>query len=91
MSTARKAALAAAGLLAAAVLAFVFQNSESVDVQWLGFTIRAPLFVIMILSGLAAIGLRDLVGWALRRRTKAAERRMDKEPRMDEEPKNRQK
>ena len=75
MSVARKAALVAAALLLAAVLVFVFQNSESVDVEWLGLTIGAPLFVIMILSGLAAVGIRDLVGWALRRRSRSAERR----------------
>ena len=79
MSTARKAALAGAVLLAVALLVFVFQNSEPVDVKWLGFEIRAPLFVVMILSGLAAVGTRDLVGWALRRRIRAAERRRTEE------------
>ncbi len=75
MSTARKAGVAAAVLVGAAALIFIFQNSEEVNVEWLGLEIRAPLFLIMILSGLTAVGLRDLIGWTLRRRRTMAERR----------------
>jgi uncharacterized integral membrane protein len=75
MSTGRKVALIAAAIVGAAALVFILQNSEEVDVEWLGFQIRAPLFVIVILAGATAIGLRDLIGWTLRRRRSMAERR----------------
>ena len=50
MSLARKFAIAGAVLLGAAVLAFIIQNSEAVTVEFLGFTMEAPLFLVMILS-----------------------------------------
>lgn len=74
MSLARKAALAGAGVLAVAVIIFVVQNSESVTVEWLGFTMEAPLFLIMILSGVTALGIRKLVAWGMRRRSHSAPR-----------------
>jgi uncharacterized integral membrane protein len=75
MSLARKFAIAGAILLGAAVLAFIIQNSESVTVEFLSFTMEAPLFLVMILSGFAALGLQKLIGWSLRRRARAVERR----------------
>ena len=75
MSLGRKAALGAAIVLGAAAIAFVVQNSDSVEVQWLGFTVEAPLFLVMLLSGFMALGVRDLIGWALRRQEQRRERR----------------
>lgn len=80
ISLGRKIALGGATLLAAAVIVFVVQNSESVDVEWFGLTMQAPLFLVMILSGVTALGLRKLISWGLRRRTRTAERR-NEEPR----------
>lgn len=75
MSLARKFAIAGAVLLGAAVLAFIVQNSESVTVEFLSFTMEAPLFLVMILSGFAALGLQKLIAWSLRRRARSVERR----------------
>jgi len=77
MSVARKFALGGATLLAGAVIVFIVQNSESVAVEWFGLTMQAPLFLVMILSGVTALGLRKLISWGLRRRTRSAERRYE--------------
>ena len=56
------------GLLAAALAAFVVQNTDSTPVTWLVFERSAPLWVVIIASAVAGAALSEAAGWAMRRR-----------------------
>ncbi len=43
------------GLLALALLAFIVQNRQHVDMHWLAWTFTAPLWVDLVLTAAAAI------------------------------------
>lgn len=55
-------------LLAAAVLAFVFQNTDDTPVNWLFFEVTQPLWVVLLATGVLSIAAGELVGSAVRRR-----------------------
>ena len=55
-------------LLAAALVIFVFQNTQSVDVQWLGFDFTAPLIGLLLATALIAIVIDQIAGVLYRRR-----------------------
>jgi len=56
--------------LAAAVIAFVFQNTKSTKVRWLFFTVHAPLWVVLLATGAASLAAGELVAVAIRRARK---------------------
>ncbi len=62
--------LIGAVVLAAAVLAFVFQNTDKVKVNWLFFDVTAPLWVVLLVTSVAAIAAGELAGMAIRRARK---------------------
>jgi uncharacterized integral membrane protein len=55
-------------ILLLAVLALVVQNTQRVDVQWLWLDFRIPLIALLLVAGLTAALLTELVGWIWRRR-----------------------
>ena len=55
-------------LLAAAFVIFVFQNTQTVEVQWLGFTFTAPLIGLLLATALIAIIIDQVAGVLYRRR-----------------------
>lgn len=64
------------GLLVLLAVVLVLQNSTGTTIQVLGWTVQAPLFVIIVVSMLAGWGLGVLGqnAWSWRReRTKRAE------------------
>lgn len=65
--------LVAGALIAAAAVAFIAQNTESVDMQWLGFDFSWPLAGALF-AALAAGVVLAVIGsaaWSLRRRHRA--------------------
>ena len=56
------------GLLAAGLVAFIVQNTDSTPVTWLVFERSAPLWVLIIVSAAAGAALSEAAGWMLRRR-----------------------
>ena len=42
------------GLLAAALLAFIVQNTESVSFDWLFWSFEAPLWLVLVITALVA-------------------------------------
>jgi len=42
------------GILAAALLAFIFQNTESVSFNWLFWTFEAPLWIVLLITAVVA-------------------------------------
>ena len=59
-------------LLAAAVVVLVFQNTESVRLEWLWLAVEAPLVVIVLVTILATGLFTEIFGWAWRRRRRRA-------------------
>ncbi|MGK2930638.1 MAG: DUF1049 domain-containing protein [Acidimicrobiales bacterium] len=55
-------------LLAAAVLVFVFQNTDSTEVTWLVFEFRQPLWVLLLVTAALTLVAAELLGAARRRR-----------------------
>ena len=55
-------------LLGAALVIFVFQNTQSVDVQWLGFDFTAPLIGLLLATALIAVIIDQTAGVLYRRR-----------------------
>lgn len=68
--------LAAILVLALVLLIIAVQNTQDVEVAFLGVDFTVPLFSVAIGAALAAIILDELIGlvWRRRRRTRLAER-----------------
>jgi uncharacterized integral membrane protein len=62
--------LIAGGVLAAAVLSFVFQNTRRTKLRWLVFTVHAPLWVVLLATAAASLAAGELVAIAIRRARK---------------------
>jgi len=45
------------GVLGAALLAFIFQNTETVSFDWLFWSFEAPLWIVLIITALLAFVL----------------------------------
>lgn len=58
----------AAALLAAALVAFVVQNTDSTPVSWFFIDRSAPLWLIIVVSAVAGAVLSEILGWIVRRR-----------------------
>ena len=56
------------GLIALGLLAFVFQNTRRVRVEWLFWERRMWLWLLVLLSAVAGAVLARVIGWQLRRR-----------------------
>jgi uncharacterized integral membrane protein len=59
-STARMVGIA---VLVIAVGAFIVQNTQSVDLDWLIFGFSAPLWIMLLIVGVVGVA----IGWMLRR------------------------
>lgn len=62
------AKFAAAALVAAALVAFVVQNTASTPVRWFFIDRSAPLWLIIVVSAVAGAVLSEILGWIVRRR-----------------------
>lgn len=60
--------LVVGGLLAAGLLAFVFQNTDDTEVTWLVFEFRQPLWVLLLVTAAVTLVIAELLGAARRRR-----------------------
>ena len=63
-------------VFALALLILAVQNTQEVDVDFLGFVITVPLFAVAIGAAIVAVVLEELIGlvWRRRRRTRLEER-----------------
>ena len=59
-------------LLAAALVIFIFQNTQDVEVEWLGFDFTAPLIGLLLGTALIAVIIDEIAGVVLRRRRRRA-------------------
>lgn len=59
-------------LLAAALVIFIFQNTQDVEVEWLGFDFTAPLIGLLLATALIAVIIDQIAGVMLRRRRRRA-------------------
>ena len=55
-------------LLAAALVGFVFQNTEDTQVKWLVFEFEQPLWVVLLITAMVTLVVTELLGAARRRR-----------------------
>ena len=62
------AKLAAAALVVAAVVIFVFQNLDSVPVDFLSFSFDVPLILLLVIAAVAGVLIRWLLGFVRARR-----------------------
>ena len=60
--------LIAGGILAAAVLLLVFQNTTKTRIEWLFFEWRAQLWMLLLVTAVVGIVAAELLGRAIRRR-----------------------
>ncbi len=60
--------LLAVAIVAAGLVAFIVQNTDSTPVTWLIFTGSAPLWVVIVLAAVAGAILSELGGYLIRRR-----------------------
>lgn len=56
------------GLAAAALLAFVVQNTEDATFNWLMIEITMPLWLALVIAAVLGAVIANLGGWMLRRR-----------------------
>jgi uncharacterized integral membrane protein len=63
------AKLVGAVFVVVAFAVFAWQNSTSIDVEFLVFSFGIPIFVLMVLSAFVGIALWELVGFLRRRGT----------------------
>jgi len=61
------AGLVGGGVVAAALVAFVVQNTDDVPVNWLFFESDAPLWLVILIAAVAGAVLSEVGGWFLRR------------------------
>jgi uncharacterized integral membrane protein len=59
-------------LLGAALVIFIFQNTQDVEVEWLGFDFTAPLIGLLLGTALIAVIIDQIAGVVLRRRRRRA-------------------
>lgn len=55
-------------LVAIVLAVFVFQNTASTEVKFLGFQSEPPLWVSLVLAAVGGALVSQLAGWAYRRR-----------------------
>ncbi len=55
------------GLAAAALLAFVVQNTEDATFNWLMIEITMPLWLALVIAAVLGAVIANLGGWMLRR------------------------
>lgn len=60
--------LVALGVLVVALLAFVFQNTEDVQFNWLMIELTMPLWLALIITAILGAVIANLGGRLLRRR-----------------------
>jgi uncharacterized integral membrane protein len=61
-----------AGVLAAGLLAFIVQNTESVSFDWLFWSFEAPLWLVLLITAILAFVIGQLaLMWRRHRRRKA--------------------
>lgn len=63
-----QARLLAVALVAAGLIAFVVQNTDSTPVSWLIFEGSAPLWIVIVAAAVAGAVLSELGGYLMRRR-----------------------
>lgn len=56
------------GIVAVALVSFVVQNTNEVQVSFLFVDRMWPLWLVIVVSAVAGAVLSEIVGWALRRR-----------------------
>jgi uncharacterized integral membrane protein len=61
-------ALIAGVILALALLAFVLQNTDDTDVDWLFFSFSQPKWLLLLITSAIAIVGAELLSYAIRRR-----------------------
>jgi len=60
------------GVLGAALLAFIVQNTETVSFDWLFWSFEAPLWLVLVITALVAFVLGQFaLMWRRHRRRKA--------------------
>lgn len=64
----------AAAIVGVGIGAFVVQNTERTPVDWLWWHVRAPLWLVLVVTMAAAIVLAELVAMGMRRRRARRER-----------------
>ncbi len=67
------AGLIGGGILAALVVIFIFQNTESAPVKFLMFDGEAKMWVVIVISVVAGVVLDRLLGFWFRRRRRRGE------------------
>ena len=63
-------AAVAAGIVGFVLLVFIFQNTESVEVQWLFLSLSMPLWVLIVLVLALGATLGWIVRWLVNRRSR---------------------
>ena len=63
-----QARLLIVALVAAGLVAFIVQNTDSTPVSWLVFEGSAPLWVVIVAAAAAGAVLSELGGYLMRRR-----------------------
>jgi len=53
---------------AAALAAFVVQNTDDVRIDWLVFDVNLPLWLALLITAVLGTLISNLAGWVLRRR-----------------------
>ncbi|MEA2057595.1 MAG: lipopolysaccharide assembly protein LapA domain-containing protein [Actinomycetota bacterium] len=61
-------AVVTAGIVGFVLLVFIFQNTDSVEVQWLFLSLSMPLWVLIVLVLVLGATLGWIVRWLMRRR-----------------------
>ena len=61
--------LVAAGVVAIALVVFIFQNTHETKVEWLVFESEStPVWLVIVISAVAGAVLSEVAGWIIRRR-----------------------
>jgi uncharacterized integral membrane protein len=64
-------ATVAAGIVGFVLLVFIFQNTDSVEVQWLFLSLSMPLWVLIVLVLVLGATLGWIVRWLINRRKRS--------------------
>ncbi len=57
-----------AAIVAIALVAFIVQNTDDTQLQWLFIDRSAPLWVVIVIAAVAGAVLSEALGWVIRRR-----------------------
>lgn len=57
-----------AAIVAIALVAFIVQNTDDTQLQWLFVERSAPLWVVIVIAAVAGAVLSEALGWVIRRR-----------------------